>query len=119
MRVLVTGAGGQLGAAIVQEFRNGGHDVVALPHAALDVGDDRAVADAVERARPELVVNAAAFTNVDAAEDRPVDALNANALGVRALAIGARRHGAALVHYSTDFVFGGTATEPYTETDAT
>ncbi len=48
-----------------------------------------------------------------------MDALNANALGVRALAIGARRHGAALVHYSTDFVFGGTATEPYTETDAT
>jgi dTDP-4-dehydrorhamnose reductase len=62
-------------------------------------------------------VNGAAFTDVDAAEERPVDALAVNAFGVRALARAARRRGAALVHYSTDFVFDGTAATPYTESD--
>jgi len=116
MRVAVTGAGGQLGAVLVHEFQSA-HDVVAFPRRELDIGDDRAVAAAMERARPELIVNAAAFTDVDASEDRPIDALNANAFGVRALARAAERHGAILVHYSTDFVFDGTATRPYTEED--
>jgi dTDP-4-dehydrorhamnose reductase len=118
MRIVVTGAGGQLGAAVVHECRQA-HDVVALPRAALDVGDDRAVADAMDRAQPEAIVNAAAFTDVDGAETRPVDALNANAFGPRALAAAARKHGATLVHYSTDFVFGGTASTPYKEDDRT
>jgi len=69
------------------------------------------------RVRPEVIVNAAAFTNVDAAEERPIDALNGNAFGARAMARAARTHGATLVHYSTDFVFDGTASAPYTEAD--
>src|SRR5277367_1556995 len=106
MRVVVVGAGGQLGAAVVHECR-AAHEVIALPRAELDVSDDRAIAAAMDRVRPDVIINGAAFTDVDAAEDRPVDALNVNAFAVRALASAARTHNATLVHYSTDFVFDG------------
>jgi dTDP-4-dehydrorhamnose reductase len=119
VRVAVTGAGGQLGAALVYEFRSAGHSVTGFPHRDLDVGDDAAVAAAMARVRPELIVNAAAWTNVDGAEDYPVETLNANAFGVRSLATAAQAYDATLVHYSTDFVFDGTSEEPYRETDAT
>ena len=115
MRVAVVGAKGQLGAALVHEFP--GHDTVAFGHAELDISDDAAVAAAMARVKPELILNAAAFTNVDAAEDHPIDALNGNAFGVRALARAALAHGATLVHYGSDFVFDGKASAPYTETD--
>jgi dTDP-4-dehydrorhamnose reductase len=117
VRVVITGAGGQLGAALVHEFRAAGHEVSAFPRGDLDVGDDRAVAVTMDRVRPELIVNAAAWTDVDGAEDNAIGALNANAFGVRALARACRVHGAVLVHYSTDFVFDGTADRPYTEAD--
>jgi dTDP-4-dehydrorhamnose reductase len=116
MRIVVVGAGGQVGAAVVHECR-AAHDVIALPRAALDIGDDRAVAAAMDRVQPEIIVNGAAYTDVDGAEDHPIDALNANAFGVRALAVAAKKHGATLVHYSTDFVFNGAASAPYTEAD--
>ena len=116
MRIVVTGASGQLGAALVYEF-GAAHDVTAFTRAQLDIGDDAAVAAALTRARPELIVNAAALTDVDGAEDRVVEALNSNAFGVRGLAQAAKVHGATLVHYSTDFVFDGHATTPYRETD--
>ena len=64
------------------------------------------------RVRPDVIVNCAAYNDVDGAEDHPVDALNVNAFAVRALARAAPAHGATLVHYSTDFVFDGTATRP-------
>jgi dTDP-4-dehydrorhamnose reductase len=116
MRVAVVGARGQLGAAIVHEFGQR-HDVLAFGRAELDIADDAAVDAAMDRARPEVIVDAAAFTNVDAAEDRPTAALDDNAFGVRALARAAMRHGATLVYYSTDFVFDGKTSSPYTETD--
>ena len=116
MRIAVVGARGQLGAALVHECA-GAHETTAFGRAELDISDTAAVADAMARVRPEVIFNAAAFTNVDAAEDQPIDALNSNAFGVRALARAARVHGAALVHYSTDFVFDGRATAPYVETD--
>ncbi|HXI31498.1 MAG TPA: NAD(P)-dependent oxidoreductase, partial [Vicinamibacterales bacterium] len=116
MRVAVVGARGQLGAAIVHEFGQR-HDVLALGRAELDIANDAAVDAAMNAARPEVIVDAAAFTNVDAAEDRPIAALDDNAFGVRALARAAVRHGATLVYYSTDFVFDGNASSPYTETD--
>ena len=116
MRVAVTGAGGQLGAVLVHEFQSG-HEVIAFSHRDLDIADDAAVADAIDRVRPNLIVNAAAFTDVDASEDRPVEAFNANAFGVRALARAARRQQATLIHYSTDFVFDGTGSRPYVEMD--
>jgi dTDP-4-dehydrorhamnose reductase len=116
MRIAVVGAKGQLGAALVHEFA-AAHETAAFSHAELDVSDDAAVAKTMAGVKPEVILNAAAFTNVDAAEDRPIEALNGNAFGARAMARAARAHGATLVHYSTDFVFDGKASAPYTETD--
>ena len=116
MRIAVVGARGQLAAAVAHECAPA-HEIVALAHADLDVTDDAAVAAAMDRIRPDLIVNGAAFNDVDAAEDRPVDALNLNAFAVRALSRAAQALGATLVHYSTDFVFDGRATQPYSESD--
>lgn len=116
MRIAVTGARGQLGAAIVHEFA-AGHDVLPLGSNDLDISDDDAVKATMERLRPDVIINCAAYNDVDGAEDHPIDALNVNAFGVRALAASAAAIDAVLVHYSTDFVFDGTATAPYTEGD--
>ena len=116
MRIAVVGAGGQLGAAVVDECAPD-HDLVTLTRETLDVTDRGAVAAMIDRARPDAIVNCAAFNDVDAAEDRPVDVLAVNAFAVRALARAAERVNAILVHYGTDFVFDGTASTPYTEAD--
>ena len=116
MRVVVIGARGQLGAAVVREFRHG-HDVTALAHADLDVNDAEAVASTLAGATPDVVVNCAGYNAVDAAEDHPVDALRVNALSVRTLARTAAAAGAALVHCSSDFVFDGTVDRPHVEDD--
>jgi len=116
MRVAVVGAKGQLGAALVHEFA-AAHETTAFGRAELDISDAAAVAAAMAGVTPEVILNAAAFTNVDAAEDHPIEALDGNAFGVRTLARAARTHGATLVHYSSDFVFDGRASSPYTETD--
>jgi dTDP-4-dehydrorhamnose reductase len=118
VRVVVVGARGQLGAMIVHEF-SAGHDVIALGRAELDITDDGGVAEMAGRLRPGAIINCAAYNYVDLAEDAPVDALNSNAIGVRALARAARDSGAVFVHYSTDFVFDGAASSPYVETDRT
>jgi len=115
MRVLITGARGLLGAAIVREFREA--DVHAFGHDQLDVADEAAVTDAVETTRPDIVINCAAYNDVDRAEQEADAALRANALGVLALARAARGAGAVLVHYGTDFVFDGETDRPYTEED--
>jgi dTDP-4-dehydrorhamnose reductase len=115
-RVLVTGASGQLGAVVVRAFADA--DVIAHTRASLDVTDAAAVARAVRDAAPQLVVNCAAFNDVDGSESAPLPALAVNAFAVRSLARAAAAAGAALVHYSSDFVFDGTASAPYDE-DAT
>jgi dTDP-4-dehydrorhamnose reductase len=112
-RVLITGALGQLGAAIVHIFA--GLEVTAHTRATLDVTDAAAVNRAVEAASPHLIVNCAAFNDVDGAEDRAVEALAVNAFAVRNLVRAAENAGARFVHYSTDFVFDGSANAPYTE----
>ncbi|MBI3491198.1 MAG: dTDP-4-dehydrorhamnose reductase [Acidobacteria bacterium] len=116
MRIAVVGARGQIGAAVVHECVSV-HETVAFSHQELDVSDDRAVAAAMARVKPDVIVNGAAYTDVDGSEDHPIDALNGNAFAVRALARAAETHGAALVHYSSDFVFDGTASALYTEQD--
>lgn len=114
-RVLVTGAAGQLGGEIVRAFA--GADVVAHTRATLDVSDPGAVRAAIAAARPQVIVNCTAFNDVDGAESRPADAFAANAFAVRSLARAAEDVDARLVHYSTDFVFDGTATTPYDEAE--
>jgi dTDP-4-dehydrorhamnose reductase len=114
MRIGVVGATGQLGAAIVQAC-TARHDVHPFTHAALDITDDGAVQEAMERVRPDCIVNCAGFNWVDAAERQPADALRLNAFAVRSLARAAGTVGAKLVHYSTDFVFRGDASTPMTE----
>ncbi|OFW34849.1 MAG: hypothetical protein A3F70_14355, partial [Acidobacteria bacterium RIFCSPLOWO2_12_FULL_67_14] len=93
-----------------------GCDVVAHTHASLDITDPAAVRQAVEQARPSAIINCAAFNHVDDAETRPADAFAVNAFAVRSLARAAESVGATLVHYGSDFVFDGSASEPYPET---
>ena len=112
-RVLVTGAAGQLGSVIVRAF--GDHDVIAHTRATLDVTDPVAVSRVIGDASPALIVNCAAFNDVDGAEARALDALAVNAFAVRSLARAAEATGAVLAHYSTDFVFDGETDQPYTE----
>ena len=115
VRVLVTGAAGQLGQDLVHAFAD--HDVVAATHSTLDVGDRDEVLGAITTLAPDLVVHAAAWTAVDACEDDPDRAWRVNALGCRHVADGCARAGAHLTVVSTDYVFDGTASVPYTEWD--
>jgi len=112
-RVFVTGAAGQLGTAVVRAFADA--DVTAHTRSTLDVTDLNAVLQAVVKSSPQLIVNCAAFNDVDGAEDKPIEAFAANAFAVRNLARAADEAGAVLVHYGTDFVFDGSADTPYTE----
>lgn len=116
MKFVVTGAAGQLGALTVERLATK-HEVVALTRDAVDLIDHRRVADRVTGERPDVVINCAAYNDVDGAEDDASSALDVNAFVVRTLARAAADTGATFVHYSTDFVFDGTATKPYTEQD--
>ncbi len=117
MRVLVTGSRGQLAGAIIDAFKDAA-DVRAYSRDELDITDFTAVMARVGADRPDVVINCAAYNNVDQAEEDAAAALNVNAFAVRVLARAAAEAGATLVHYSTDFVFDGTATRPYDEEDA-
>jgi len=114
-RVLLIGAAGRLGATIAASYVL--REVVAHTRATLDITDAEAVRLAVADVRPDVVINCAAFNDVDGAEDRPTEALAANAFAVRSLARAAEAAGAAFVHFSTDFVFDGTSDHPYGEDD--
>ncbi|HXU73727.1 MAG TPA: dTDP-4-dehydrorhamnose reductase [Polyangia bacterium] len=111
MKTVVLGAGGLLGRHVVAEL--GGAEVVALPRAACDIADAAAVRE--RTAGAELVINCAAFTNVDGAEKDEEGAWRGNALGAENVARAAAAQGARLVHVSTDFVFDGAQPEPYDE----
>lgn len=117
MRVLVTGAGGQLGHDLVRVCTDAGDEVVACDRATLDLGDRDSVAQAITGTAPDVVVNAGAWTAVDDCEGDPDRAWRINTLGVRWVADAARRVGAHVVHVSTDYVFDGTKPEPYVEWD--
>src|SRR6185437_2779786 len=107
IRVLVTGAAGQVGAEIVRMLE-GRAEVVAHDRASLDLARPEAIVERVREARPRLIVNAAAYTAVDRAESEVEAARAVNARAPEVLAAEARRAGALLVHYSTDYVFDGT-----------
>ena len=115
MRVLITGAGGQVGRELVTAFAD--HAVVAADRAALDVTDRATVLAAVTSLRPDAIVHAAAYTAVDACETEVERAYTVNALATRHVAEAAGRVGAHVVHLSTDYVFDGTKPTPYDEWD--
>ena len=118
MRILVTGAAGQVGARVVEALDGPQHEVLGATRDALDLADREQVEQFVAEFAPDAVVNTAAMTNVDACERDPERAFAVNALGVRHLAVATARRNAHLVHVSTDYVFDGEATRPYDEWDA-
>jgi len=115
MVILLAGAGGQLGRDLQPALA--GTDLHPFDHRQLDITDAGAVEAAVERVRPDWVINAAAFNDVDGAEQAEDQAFAVNAAGAGNLAEAAARVGAAILHISTDYVFDGTKGSPYTEDD--
>jgi dTDP-4-dehydrorhamnose reductase len=116
-RILITGAAGQLGVDLVATCEAAGDEVVALDRASLDVGDRDAVLVAIAEATPDVVINGAAWTAVDACEADPERAMRDNGDAVRWLREACDATGAHLVQISTDYVFDGTLDRPYVETD--
>jgi dTDP-4-dehydrorhamnose reductase len=117
MRTIVFGAKGQLGRDLCARFRREG-DVFAADLPELDIADFAAVDGFVREARPDLAVNAAAYTDVEAAEDDPGSAFLVNETGAANIGRASARAGAPVVYYSTDFVFDGEGKRPYTPEDA-
>lgn len=117
IRVLVSGARGQVGGEVAREF-NGRAEVIAHDRATLDLANPAQIAQRVREAKPDVIVNAAAYTAVDRAEAEEEIAHAVNGTAPRMLAEEAKRAGALLVHYSTDYVFDGTKAGAYVETDA-
>ncbi|RKT98789.1 dTDP-4-dehydrorhamnose reductase [Burkholderia sp. Nafp2/4-1b] len=116
--ILVTGTGGQVGFALLRHLQGLG-EIVGLDRTALDLGRPDRIREVVHTIRPTLIVNPAAHTAVDIAERERDLAMAINADAPRVLAEAAEQVGAALIHYSTDYVFDGMKAEPYVETDAT
>lgn len=119
MKVLVTGSNGQVGYCLVQQLRQQNADFLALDRDQLDITQRQAVWQTVSDYRPDIIINAAAHTAVDKAESEAEQAFAINRDGAAYLAEAAQQIGAAMLHISTDYVFDGQATQPYTETDAT
>ncbi|MFL5910140.1 MAG: dTDP-4-dehydrorhamnose reductase [Gaiellaceae bacterium] len=117
LKVVVTGAAGMLGQDVVRAVRYVNHDVVGVSHDELDVCDAAAVERLMQAERPDVVVNCAAYTQVDAAQDEPDAAHAINADGARNVAAGAATVGAGVIYPSTDYVFDGTKGSPYVESD--
>jgi len=131
MRLLITGARGQLGQELLHILECGkseigavsplykGAEIVAADVGEFDITDRNAVASFVNNGKPDIVINCAAITNVDACECNGQAAMRVNSIGVRNLASAAQGVAAKFLHVSTDYVFSGDATEPYCEWDAT
>ncbi len=113
MRVLVTGSNGQLGLELAGILPERGHEVVAFAREGLDVADPEAVERALEENSPEVIINAAAYTDVDGCEEERDLAYCVNALGPRNLAQVCERRGCQLLHVSTNYVFDGESERPY------
>jgi len=118
MRILLTGRNGQVGHELERALAPLG-EVFSFDHKQLDLADPIAIVSRVREVKPDVIVNAAAYTAVDQAEKDVEQAMLVNAAGPGFLAAEAQAVGALLVHYSTDYVFDGTKTTPYTEADAT
>ncbi len=118
MRTVIFGVKGQLGRELYARFSEGG-EVVGVDLPEVDITDARQVAEVLAKVQPELVLNAAAYTDVERAESEPAQAFEVNEAGARHIAQAAENVGATVVYYSTDYVFGGTQQQPYRPEDAT
>lgn len=116
MRIVVTGRNGQVGSAL-RDALDGLGEVIALDRAQLDLSDAHAIRTALRELQPSMVINAAAYTAVDAAESDEATAFRINADAPRIIAEEAERLGATLIHYSTDYVFDGSKDSPWLEDD--
>ncbi len=114
MRIMIIGADGQLGTDLVRTLEG---DLVPLTHAGIEISDRSSIEAAMVTHKPELVINTAAYHQVDIAEDNPEPAFATNTIGARNLALACAEHDVDLFHVSTDYVFGGDKREPYAETD--
>jgi dTDP-4-dehydrorhamnose reductase len=114
MRILLTGTSGQVGGALLPLLR-GSHEVLAPKRAELDFSQPETLATALDRLKPDLIINPAAYTAVDRAEDEPELAVRINAEAPAELARWAARHNVPLVHFSTDYVFDGSGETPWRE----
>jgi dTDP-4-dehydrorhamnose reductase len=118
-RVAIFGSGGQLGVELISEFKVRGYEVTPFERSTVDIADQARVEHVLANYDPAIVINAAAYNQVDVAEKEPQAAFLVNALAVRNLAMACRQVDAQLVHFSTDYVFDGMAGRAYTEEDAT
>jgi len=118
VRVLLIGANGQLGSDLLKVFQAAGDTVIPVTHAQLDVCSEAQVSQVIANAKPDLVLNTAAYHRVEECEKQSALAFQVNGTAVMRLAVAAKAAGAVLVHYSTDYVFGGYEKgTPYAETD--
>jgi len=117
MKILLIGANGQLGTDLHTHLQVAGHSVVAATRATLDICNSEQTQSAIETVAPDLVINTAAFHNVEVCETESAQAFNVNAIAIRDLALLCARNDCELMHFSTDFVFGGESRQPYKETD--
>ena len=117
MKVLVTGAAGQLGTELVEVFQRGGHEVVGTTHATLDISQPDQVQECVLSVKPNFIVHAAAWTAVDACEADKEKAFAVNGTATASLVAAAEKVGARVAYVSTDYVFDGSKSSPYVETD--
>lgn len=116
--ILLFGSGGQLGRELAAAAADAAIELVGAGRDEVDITDPRAVGGAIARLQPDLIINAAAYSRVDAAEAEPELAWRANAIGPKVVAVAANRSGIPLIHLSTDYVFDGTKVGPYSENDA-
>jgi len=125
MKILITGSSGMLGTALVDLLKNSkasldpNPDVIEAPHEVLDITHEDNVTAFISSHAPDIIVNCAAFTNVDKCETEREAAFNVNALGPKYIATAAKKCGAKVIQISTDFVFDGNGNRPYTEEDQT
>lgn len=121
LNILITGGLGQLGRAIVEASRNTPNHYIALSSSDLDITNKACIEEQIVRHRADVVINCAAYTDVERAEDEPAEAMRINRDGVAALSEVCQRHNVKLIHISTDYVFGGDTSHstPYTTTDCT
>ena len=117
-RILITGKTGQVGYELERSLQGLG-EIIALDRSQMDLADLDQVRDVIRRVKPTLIVNPAAYTAVDKAESEPELALRINGVAPGVMAEEAKKLGAAMIHYSTDYVFDGSKDGPYVETDPT